>query len=157
MRVPDHTGFVDAWDLAVRDHATCVAAWLLHALRAHAFWHWRYMSIVHLRPVKGLPPPRLHFPEATHELQVLSIDPERCPSPDPAIVVVDGAPYLMPPDIIQQVGGLNDEQAIRLAKLCAIACTTGDLIPDEDYRPIWKDRILATVEHLVAGGHGPQA
>ena len=146
-----------AWNVLPAEHLTCVGAWLLHAPGVHAFWDWRYLSVVHLRTVPGMGPAKLVFPEATHEVQLLSIDPERCPKPDPDIVVHDGAPYLMPPDVVQQVGGLDDVKAARLGELCVRACVAGELIPDEDFVRAWRRVIIATTEHLATGGHGSQA
>ena len=149
MRKPDKHGIHGrAWRLTPKGPwGASVDTWLLHAPGSHPFWPWHAIYVVHLRPAEGVPPPKLSRPDASHEIGVLAIDPERCPKPDPEEIERDGTKYLMPPDVVQQVTGLDDDQARQLAERLAECVAVGRLVPDSDHRSSWEAAIQATAEH----------
>lgn len=120
-------------------HPTCLAVCLLHCPGAHPFWGWWLMSLVHLRPVEGLPPVKAS-PGATHEISVLVVDPERCPEPDPA-TGERGYPLLTPPDVVLQFAAADDEEARALFAWLGEEVAQQRLSPDSDCRTLWTAKM----------------
>lgn len=158
MRAPDIERAVPvtkAWSMAeaIKAHpgSATIAAWIVHAPWAHAAWSFWMMSVVHLRPIEGFPPVRRHYPEAEYEFLIQSIDPERCPEPNP------DAPqtirFLTPVDAVVQFDGVSDEDAGRILEAAVRAVIAGRMSPDSDFREAWKQCIAATAQHFRAGGH----
>lgn len=109
------------------------------------------VTCIHLRPMEGVPDPKLHVPDATHEYVVVAIDPEQCPYPDPDDI--EEIRFLRPVDVVQQVTGLDDKQAAKVLELCALACTSGRLVPDVDFHRAWEHAIVATADHQRGEHH----
>lgn len=128
----------------------CIAAWLVDRPGAHPWWHHYLVSVVHLRDVPGVPPAKKSYPEAAYEFQIVSIDPERCPSPQPD---ANGYPMLLPPDVIYQFHGVTEEDAVRICELAITAISKGLLSPDSDFASAWKESLSKTVKHFVEGRH----
>jgi hypothetical protein len=128
----------------------CLAAWLVNRPGAHPWWQFYIVSIVHLRDVPGVAPAKKTFPEAAYEFQITTIDPERCPSPEPE---AGSYPLLHPSDVIHQFHGVKDEDAVRIAELAVAAIVDGLLSPDSDFRSAWKDSLSKTVQHFIEGRH----
>lgn len=129
-----------------------VASWVMNVPGAHPFWSWWTLNAVHLRPIEGVRPAFLRFPEATHEFLICALDPASYPPP------VDVEPetcfaILQPIDLVHQVSGLDDGQAARVAALMMRAIVDGRMSPDQDYRSAWRRLIDGTAEHLRAGKH----
>jgi hypothetical protein len=124
---------VEAWKVPVDGLAT-IAAWLLHVPRAHAFWeHWA-VSVIHLRPIDGVPPADIVSPGMTHEIVIFTIDPkDREPDPDKGAFAA-----LAPFDLQEQFGGTTDAQAVQLAELAVDQVIAGRISPDSDYRRAWR-------------------
>lgn len=127
----------------------------------HPFWKWWMVSIVHLRPLEGAPPPHVRFPGATHEIMCLSLDPEprngRPAEPDldriEAGDVEGGLPgFLQPPDWVVQVILPDDDGARTLAELVVREIASGRSC-DSDFRSWWERTIQTTAEHVRLGGH----
>lgn len=154
MREPDMQGpHARAWELPLdpRTPTALSGGWMVHAPGSHPFWPWHFISITHLRDEPGVPPADLAFPEATHELIVLALDPDHYPPP------LDGSARIRamyPPDVVQQMVLPDDSEARKLLWLVIRAVCDGVLIPDQDYRQSWADAIEATAEHSRQGGHG---
>lgn len=53
-----------------------LAAWIVEAPWVHPIWHSYALTLLHLRPVVGIPPPKFYFPGATHELWLHALNPE---------------------------------------------------------------------------------
>lgn len=160
MRPPDRTGNgVRAWKLVATqpprnvDHTATLGAWLINCTWAHPAWQWWFMGLVHLRPIQGQSKPAFRrYPEAEFEIVVWSIDPERCPAPDPD-QYGDGYPMLLPIDHEHQFHGVSDADAVRIADLFVRAIADGILSPDQDFRSVWRHHLDATVAHYRAGKH----
>jgi len=59
-----------------------VGQWLLHCPTAHPAWrHW-LSSVIHLRPLVGIPKAELLFEGATHEWSLTAMDSEKGPVRD---------------------------------------------------------------------------
>jgi hypothetical protein len=139
MRDPDLIGPRGrAWRLPppTTPGAAGVALYLLNCPQAHSFWQWWTLSVIHLREQEGAPPPYRSYPKATHELLVLTVDPDRLPAPDPDTFAVP-FPHLTPPDVETQFHVGDDDAAAAIAQGCVEACLMGHLSPDSDYRRLW--------------------
>src|SRR4029077_7173447 len=102
-------------------HEACLGMWLIHAPQSHLIWPWRLISVIHLRDIPGVTAATKRYAEATHELMVLSIDPEACPNPDPD-APDNHYPTLRPIDVAEQFHGLSDLDAAHLLELSVQAC-----------------------------------
>lgn len=158
MREPDVTGpFAKAWffsnkDPKVPDHQACLGSWLLNMPGAHPFWSYWLVTCVHLRDIPGVKPAHKKYPEAEFEFSIHSIDPERCPEPDPD-KALEGFPLLSPVDVVEHFHGLSDRDALRVAEAGINAMCHGRISPDQDFRAEWHRVITGTVEHFRQGGH----
>jgi hypothetical protein len=103
---------------------------LLERADAHPVWHTYLVSLVHLRPVEGVPPAVLTTADSTHEILIQALDPDSRPDPD------DPSTFrpLMPPNLAHQLRGRTDEVANDLFAAFVQALSTGELSPDTDYR-----------------------
>lgn len=143
-----------AWlskDPGIAEHATTIAAWILCAPGAHPAWSFYQVTLVHLRPVEGLPPPVLKRPGVEHEIAIMALHPDTRPLPDDTATWV----FLTPPNAAGQFGGLDDADAERVLKALVAAFVSGKVSPDSDYRRAIEGSIRATAECYVAGNHRP--
>jgi hypothetical protein len=147
MRDPDKTGVgVLAWRLAKdNDAPASLEAWLVRCSWAHPMWdHW-LISVVHLRPVNGLPPAVLSYPKAEFELTCIALSPYHVADPD-----YKAHPFhrLTPTDQALQFDGVTDKQAVTICEDFVDAICRAQLSPDQDYRQAWKMR-LHSLLHAV--------
>ena len=164
MRRPDLIrAQTKAWKLpasaqATPDQAATISAWVVNG-PFHPFWSWWLISAIHLRDLPGVRPAHREFPEAGHEFIIVSLNPERG---EPDIEAIERAEdwgdpsvarFLVPPDLVYQVGGISDEQAAQCLDLMVQAIIDGRMSPDQDYREAWKESIAGTLEHLASGQH----
>lgn len=143
-----------AWEI-VGDGGPGLVSYLLHVPGAHIAWGSWLVGVVHLRPVAGMAPPKLHYPTAGHEFLIVSVNPERHGMyADP-----DGGPFhfLEPADVVYQFDGLTDAQAMLLGTLAAQRIVEGMLSPDSDFRRLWVELLTRTVQHMKAGDCGPMS
>lgn len=155
-----YTGFGTANEVSiqpgVRGSDTTIACWLLQG-QWHPHWHQFVLSVVHLRELEGWPPPKLDFPEATHELLVMAIDPSEEPCTVEELESGQQVKFLMPIDVAEQFIA-TDEEMVRVTDLCAQACMDGRLNPSTDdartfLREQWRISVQQTLEHF-RGEHG---
>lgn len=123
----------------IKGHPTTLASALAHCPGDHLAWSWWVVSLCHLRPVEGFPPAEIVTPGATHEIVTQVINPERCPTPDPA-AWKQGYPVLQPPDVAVQLVAKDDDDAIRIFQALCRDVAEGRLSPDSDYRRVWTIR-----------------
>jgi hypothetical protein len=160
MREPDQQSpYARAWNLDISKapegptKPAAVSSWLVNMPGAHAFWSYWTLSIISLRDLPGVPPAKKKYSEAEYEFMILAIDPERCPNPDPDVIIVKGYPWLTPVDVIEQFHGISEMDCRRLAEGAVRAILSGQISPDQDYRSAWKSLIAGTVQHFVEGRH----
>ena len=140
---------------------TTVCWWLLSGLRWHPLWNQFALVVVHLRPTHGTPPPRLHFPGATHELLVMALNPERGPR-TPTDLAANGLgpnAWLTPLDVVHQFEATDTEMQT-LAGMLAEACVQGWLTPSTDdarqaLREMWLTVCVKTLAHGRGEEHAP--
>ena len=127
-----------AWTCFHKNTRASIAAWLVHAPKAHPFWANYLISVVHLRQETGLPAPAIHYPAAAYEFVIIAIDPKRCPVPDPR---QPPWPFLLPHDVVMQFhfgDGVDDHRAGEIVHQAVGAICRGRLSPDQDYRRLWR-------------------
>lgn len=144
-----------AWDAAI-------GQWLIHAPGSHPLWSWYVMHGVHLRPIPGVRPAKLHRPTSSHEFIIMALNPE-CGDPDPANLFawIDAQraakrPHWLDPfDLVHQVDGATDEIATETLRLFIRAVCDGQTSPESDFRS-WNEQLLdGTVAHMLEGHHLP--
>lgn len=152
MRAPDIEGpRARGWRLSAASKPAALAIYLVHYPGAHQLWDCWMVATCHLRPVEGMPPPVLHFPEATHEVQFLALDPEHMPVPNPEWPP-EGLRFLTPIDLVWQ-GEMTDDEAERLVQdAVKVMCKVGPP-PESDYAAWWRRALPNTLEHYRTGGH----
>jgi len=132
------------WEAEKKPHAG-LAGFVVFATGYHPFWsEWLVMSC-HLRDEPGVPPAKKQFPEATHELQIVALDPESVVYPDSA--KKSKVKHLTPVDQIVQVVA-TDQEMIRIVELAATAIVSCNCSPDQDYRSWWKPAVENGLKHM---------
>lgn len=134
-----------------------IASWLIFAPSAHPMWSFHSLEAITLTDLPGRKLAHRQFPEATHEILVLALNPEFQPYTVAEIASAAeqnaGLPYLTPPDVVFQLTA-KDHEIERLCAYGARACVDGRLVPDSDYRSHWQRAFTDTLQHLQAGRHG---
>lgn len=135
------------------DYAASIDGWLLNVPGAHPIWHYWVLWAVSLHdlPNQSRPPAR-HYIGAEFEIGIYSIDPERCPWPDPD-EYRKGCPPLHPVDLVYQSHGLTDDQIKTIVGLMVDQMVTGQMSPDSDYSEAWKSSLASTITHFRDGFH----
>lgn len=134
-------------------------SWVITAPCWHPYWSQYSLSVVTLTDLPGVPAPVKHFPEATHELLVVTLNPEHGPYDARTITLTAGdLPFLTPVNIAQQFVA-TDDQARHLAQLCARAVVHGVLCPEtadapDRVRTYWRQTIRDTLNHDRDPHHG---
>jgi hypothetical protein len=153
LELPDEELIMRAWkvELPRRPEHTDVASWLVNG-PFHPFWRWWTIHAIHLREQAGAEPPDVRVEGASHEVMILSHDPDHEMSPE-LVEAGQGSPHLTPIDLAHQVVGLHDEQAAQLVELMVRYIGSGRISPDQDFRGHWGPILDNTAEHLRFGTH----
>lgn len=159
---PTVTGPWSAWlnvlsEADRKESPAGLCLWFLHAPGAHPLWPWHAVLVCALRDFPGLPPAKVHAPGNSHEILIGALDPEWDPLPhiDKLGASRWGAALLRPVNMVHQVSGLTDEQAVELAHLLTRAFCNGVSSPDDDFKMSNIAMIAATADHLRRGMHMP--
>jgi len=130
-----------------------LAAWLIDAPGQSPAWRHYLVSIIHLRPIAGVPPAYIGMPGATHELLLCALDPHHRPNVDDP----ESLAPLLPVNAECQFAVDTDEQAIRLGELVVKAIVDGVYPAEPPFpqqgRGAWQQIVSETAEHLRTGGH----
>lgn len=110
MNVKGRVGNYDeiAAPSAKSDQTAHLKSWLMYLPNQHPFWSHYMLCAIHLRPIDGMPPANKISAEATHEIVVCALDPNRLPNPDD----LNSLMPLTPINYSIQFSGLTDEQAV---------------------------------------------
>jgi len=149
MRKPDYEGLqAKIWKITWSDGRKASTASLAHYLIQgpfHPMWHQWVFGMVSLADIEGIPPAKKHFPDATHEIMIISCDPKFKLDPD---VILDKPWMLQPFDVVQHFKVPSDDDAKKLAEECIKAIRDGHMSPDQDFRSAWKKVITNTADHF---------
>jgi len=115
-----------------------LADWCIKASWAHPFWHSYSLSLIHLRPVSGLPVPIIHLPGATHEMFLFALDPTW------EMKLDERPPILNPVNFVAQFIERDDKSAIKRIEQSVIEIVHGELSPDTDFMQHWIHRYGAS-------------
>ena len=127
--------------------AASLAGWLVHQPKVHPHWEYWLVSVVHLREIKGVAPAKKIFKSATHEVTILSMDPDiGVPDPDKS----EKFRFLMPQDLVKQIE-TDDKTAIDIINGMIDIVIAGKMALDSDYRGAWDRLIDNTIMHNHEG------
>ena len=154
-------------DRSRKDYACTVASWLLTQSKAHPAWTQYSLCGVKLAWTPGFPPPRLQFPEATHEIVLVVLDPRAgTQTPETMRRYADTndpeygkLPILTPINIAWQFEG-TDEECEKLVAAAAWGVANGVLWPETGDAPTyirnsWAGSLKLTLSHLRGIPHPP--
>lgn len=153
MREPDLVGPAGkAWRIPSKTPAQ-VVNYIVHAPGQYPLWEWWLMTAVSLKPFPKLPAPVKRFPTAEYEVLFVTLeasDPTDGIDPDDE----GSLHFLMPIDVVQQYGGLDDQMMKDLVNLAVQSVIQGKMpAPDSDKPKMWLATLDNTVEHLLSGRH----
>lgn len=133
-------------DLPPMEGKTTLAQWFMTLPGQHPFWSKYVLSVIHLRDEESTAPAKKDYPEATYEICLIALDPERKPVPENR----ETWRFLTPLNARVQFHGITDEQAAEVCALAARALTDGFLPAEPDHplaKAFWTKAIKDTVEH----------
>lgn len=148
---------LDTSGMANNEETVC--SWLISAPVFHPMWSQYALLVVRLRDLPGWPPPHRQFPGATHELLVVTLNPEHGPY-DAGMVskyAAGNLPVLTPVNVAHQIEG-TDEEAEKLAYYGAWGICAGHLEPESSngadrIREGWKVSMVKTLAHVRGEAH----
>lgn len=123
----------------VADSDALVDMWIIEAAYAHPIWHSYCMSLVHLRPLQSLdsPPPIKHVKDATHEMVLRALDPQK----NREEMIKSGRVHcLYPINFAAQMTQESDAAATKLIEQAVLDICWAKLHPDTDFIQMWIDR-----------------
>ena len=110
--------------------------WIVEARWAHPAWHSYSILLMHLRDMPGQKPTKFYIPDATHELLVHVIDPDKSRRELLATGIIKGH-WLDPANFGAQFVEITDDLAReRVRKTVQMICD-GNLSPDSDFMRDW--------------------
>lgn len=153
------------------DTAETVCSWVITSPIWHPAWSQYNLFVVRLRfGVPGFPDPKLRFVGATHELEVVALNPEHGPYTQQLIVERDYTlPWLQPINISEQFTA-TDAEMEQLAGLCVLGVLNGVLNPETSIlapsglapllashpgriREAWLTSMVRTLAHIRGEEH----
>lgn len=134
-------------------------SWVIDAPMWHPLWSQYFLGVITLAPVPGVRPAHKDRPDATHELMVMTLNPERGPYDASAVGAPGSLGFLTPGNIAEQFRVAADDHAVELAGLCVKAVVIGLLSPEtadapELIREAWRQAIHTTLDHRRDPHHG---
>lgn len=113
------------------------------------FWSEYGLFLIDLvTEIEGVDPAKKRFPEATHELIIFALNPDRAHDPDD----FDPNNHLTPPNLVHQFKA-TQRDAERIMHLLCRSFVEGRLSPDSDFTRRNIEVIDATAKHFAAGAH----
>lgn len=147
VRKPDIENVAKAWKMTWQDgrkSSTATLAQYLIEGNFHIHWNQWVVCLISLADIVGVKPAKKHHEDNTHELLMISVNPDTKLDPDE---IYDGSWALSPIDLVKQFKVPMDMDAEDIAKLCVQAICDGRMSPDSDFRSAWIATIDATAEH----------
>jgi hypothetical protein len=138
-------------------HSQTADHWLITAPAYHPLWSQYVLVVIRLDDAPGFPPPHRHFPDATHELLIVALDPVHGPYTNTTVTAPGGFHHLEPVNVCEQYN-TTDQLMRQLCEAAARAIVTGTITPEtadapDRIRATWHHRLAATLQHLREGRH----
>ena len=135
-----------------------LVSWIITAPGWHRFWDQYMIAIVSLADFPGHEPAKLQYPEATHELLVIALNPDSGPYQAGSTTEENPVKYLLPHNVIEQFT-TTDERAIEICHGLTHAVVDGMLCPETIESPSmirdsWTQAISRTLDHYRDPSHG---
>lgn len=133
------------------DQAATLASYFLTCPKQSPAWDSYLLSVIHLRDIEGVKPAHKRFPEATHEVLLMALDPDSNPGP---LNLESFSHYLTPINLTQQVQLNDDEEAKDVLRMAARAVVDGRLWaepPLSGQTEPWATVLKHTAEHFRTG------
>ena len=108
--------------------------WIASAAYAHPLWSHYCIMCIALREVPGVPAAKVTLENATHEVMVYALDPDRKPAVD------DFPRMLQPVNFVGQFIEADDLSAAARVQQAVQDVIDGTLNPDTDFRRLWVAR-----------------
>lgn len=123
-----------------------VVAWMVEAPWAHPAWHSYAIVLISLRPIEGLPDPKIYRDGATHEMVVFALNPDESRQ-----ATLDGGVFrqLTPCNFAGQFIEIEDGYAMQRIECAVLEIIHGQLSPDTDFRHAWINRFG---DHMIKKG-----
>lgn len=113
-----------------------LAHWVIEAPWAHPIWHSYSLVLIHLRPMAKQPSPKIHFRDATHEMWLHALNPDKDRNHLLSDSIVKGH-WLTPSNFAAQFIEINDYEAKERIKRTVQMICDKKLSPDTDFRSEW--------------------
>jgi hypothetical protein len=120
---------------AAEDDATLIA-WVIEAPWAHPAWHSYELILLHLRPMPDRRQTIFYLDEATHELWLYALNPDK----DRNHLIATGIAtdeWLTPGNFAAQIIEVSDDLALARVRQAVALIVAGQLSPDTDYIGQW--------------------
>lgn len=135
-----------------------LATWIVTAPIWHPLWSQYMIAVVSLADLPDHAPAYLQFPEATHELLVIALNPDKGPYDAASISASNPVSILEPLNIIEQFIA-TDEQAILICHGLAHGVCDGMLNPETSDAPArirsyWAQAVSQSLDHFRDPAHG---
>jgi hypothetical protein len=118
------------------ENEAMLAHWVIEAPWAHPAWHSYSLCLLHLRPLADKRPTTFYLDDATHEIWLMAMNPDK----DRNSLIADGITrghWLSPLNFVAQFIEISDELAFeRIRKTVQLVCD-GKLSPDTDWIQDW--------------------
>jgi hypothetical protein len=120
-----------------RSEYSLIDQWVVEAPWAHPVWHSYLLVLIHLRPIPGMPPPKMYLQDATHEMWLYALDPDKSRREIIESANMSGS-LLQPMNFGAQFIELSDELASERIRRTVQDICDRKLSPDTDYRRDWQ-------------------
>jgi hypothetical protein len=115
-----------------------LAIWFVEVPWAHMFWHSYAIVLAHLRPLEGVVPPTIYLADATHEIDIFALDPDKPRQSLMEGTVPFGTACMQPANFGAQFIA-TDEDAAKKVRGNVEQILAGQLSPDSDYANVWGE------------------
>jgi hypothetical protein len=116
------------------DESATLKMWIVSAPWAHPAWHSYAIGVIHLRTIVGVAPAKRYHSDATHEVMVAALDPEKPIELDKQVA------FLTPMNYMEQFKAESDEAALKHVEQAVQDICDGKLSPDTDFKLDWLAR-----------------
>lgn len=144
-----------------KDHPPAAAqldTWIVTAPCWHPLWSQYMIGVVSLAAFPGMDPAVKDYSEATHELDVIALNPDYGPYTAEEITPENPVKYMLPINIVIQFIA-TDEQAAEICHGLTHMVVEGALCPETGGSPSrvresWEQVLARTLDHFRDPHHG---